>query len=102
MKKLTIFPAMNNNSAPGPHDIHNYMLQHLPPEGLDIFLNKHNIIWQQGYFHGKWVIPTLIPIPKPRKYTTSLKLPPDWQDKCSMQKYGPKRNYVITAMRRKS
>ena len=37
-----------SGNAPDPDEIHNEMLKHLPPEGLDSLLALHNKIWQQG------------------------------------------------------
>ena len=57
--------------APGPYKIHNEMLKHLPPEGLDSLLLLCNKIWQHGYFPEKWLESIIIPISKPGKDPTN-------------------------------
>ena len=69
--ELTRAIHATKNSAPGPDKIHNEMLKHLPPEGLDSLLVMYNKIWQQGYFSEEWLESTIIPIAKPDKDPTN-------------------------------
>ena len=50
------------NPAPGPDKIHNEILKHLLPEGLDSLFALYNKIWKQGYFPGKWLEFIIIPL----------------------------------------
>ena len=43
------------------------MLKAVPEIALAYILKVFNLVWDQCYFHDKWRIATIIPIPKPGK-----------------------------------
>ena len=56
-----------SNSAPGPDQIHNLILKHLPEETILLLLNIFNDIYTKQEFPTSWHDATIIPIPKPGK-----------------------------------
>ena len=55
------------NTAAGPDEIHNIIIQHLPEETIKLLLEIFNNIWQTHSFPDIWKKATIIPIPKPGK-----------------------------------
>lgn len=58
-------------TAPGPDEIHNSLLQHLPHESVCLLLDIFNSIWREKNFPETWRKATVIPIPKPGKDHTN-------------------------------
>ena len=56
-----------SNTTPGPDQIHNEILKHLPDETLKLLLNIYNNLWHTQTFPNNWRLATIIPIPKPGK-----------------------------------
>ena len=54
-----------NNTAAGPDEIHNIIIQHLPEETIKLLLEIFNNIWQTHSFPDIWKKALIIPIPKP-------------------------------------
>ena len=69
---MTRATQTTKNSAAGPDKIHNGMLKHLPPEGLDSLLALCNKTWPEGYFPEKSLASTLIPLSKHEKNALNL------------------------------
>lgn len=65
--ELTSAIAELKSSAPGPDEIHNEMIKHLPNQMKDHLLQLYNKIWIEGCFPESWRVSTIIPIPKPGK-----------------------------------
>lgn len=61
--------AINSNriTTPGPDEISNLMMKHLPEKGLEYLLNIFNKLWMSGTIYKLWKMATIIPIPKPGK-----------------------------------
>ena len=55
------------DTAPGPDDIHNKIIRHLPSETLTLLLDIYNDMWRSHSFPESWRLATVIPIPKPNK-----------------------------------
>ena len=60
-----------NDSAPGPDEIHNKIIQNLPLESKKLLLEIFNDIWTSQRFPDAWRLATIIPIPKPGKDHTN-------------------------------
>ena len=58
-------------STPGPDEVHNAMLKHLPETGAQILLSALNKTWKEEFFPSIWLQSTIIPIPKPNKCHTN-------------------------------
>ena len=55
------------NTAAGPDEIHNIIIQHFPEETIMLLLEIFNNIWQTQSFPDIWRKALVIPIPKPGK-----------------------------------
>ena len=60
-----------SNTAPGPDNIHNEILKHLPNQTLLLLLDIYNHYWETHTFPDCWRHATIIPIPKPQKDHTN-------------------------------
>ena len=56
-----------SDTAPGPDEIHNKIIQNLPKESQLLLLEIFNNIWNTQTFPDAWRLATIIPIPKPGK-----------------------------------
>ena len=56
-----------SDSAPGPDQIHNKIIGHLPEESLKLLLTFYNDFWTNNTFPDSWRQATVVPIPKPGK-----------------------------------
>ena len=56
-----------SDTAPGPDNIHNKIIQNLPKKSQNLLLNIYNHIWNTQTFPESWHSATVIPIPKPGK-----------------------------------
>lgn len=59
------------NTAPGPDDIHPFMIKNLPEQGLIQMLNIYNHIWSSHQFPSTWSQAIIVPILKPNKESHS-------------------------------
>ena len=57
----------SKRNSPGPDEASNMMLKAVPKIALSYILKIFNLVWDECYFHDKWRIATIIPIPKPGK-----------------------------------
>ena len=71
MKELKACIAELSQTTPGPDEIHNTLLQHLPQESVSLLLDIFNDIWREKKFPETWRKATIIPIPKPGKDHTN-------------------------------
>ena len=55
------------NTAPGPDEICNRMIQNLPEAAIEYLLAVLNACYRESYCPEKWRLSTVIPIPKPNK-----------------------------------
>ena len=60
-----------SDTAPGPDEIHNKIIQNLPEISQTLLLNIYNDIWNSQTFPESWRTATIIPIPKPGKDHTN-------------------------------
>ena len=67
LDELTSCISDLGNTAPGPDDIHNQIIKHLPSETLALLLDIYNDMWRSHSFPESWRLATVIPIPKPNK-----------------------------------
>ena len=67
MQELTSSLLDAGNTAPGPDQIHNEILRHLPPPSLECLLKIYNEIWNSGTFPTSWQKAHIVPIPKAKK-----------------------------------
>ena len=54
-------------NSPGPDEASNMMLKAIPEIAVSYILKIFNLVWDECYFHEKWRIATIIPVPKPGK-----------------------------------
>ena len=54
-------------NSPGPDEVSNMMLKAIPEIAVSYILKIFNLVWDECYFHEKWRIATIIPVPKPGK-----------------------------------
>ena len=71
LKELKLRVSELSNTAPGPDQIHNEILKHLPDETLQALLDIFNHFWTTQTFPDEWHQATIIPIPKPSKDHTN-------------------------------
>jgi ribonuclease HI len=67
---LSVLPQLGNTS-PGPDNIPNAIIKHLPMSGLNYLLNLYNYIWKKQVFPDSWREALVIPILKPGKIPSS-------------------------------
>ena len=67
MEELKSCIADLSLTTPGPDEIHNTLLQHLPTETVYLLLDIFNNIWKEKVFPEAWRKASVIPIPKPGK-----------------------------------
>jgi reverse transcriptase-like protein/endonuclease/exonuclease/phosphatase family protein len=63
----SIIKNLKPKSAPGPDNISNRVLKHLPRKGIVAITNISNAIMRLGYFPSRWKEAIVIMIPKPGK-----------------------------------
>ncbi|KAI5752553.1 hypothetical protein M8J77_018044 [Diaphorina citri] len=66
----SVLKLLKPHSSPGPDEIHNEMLRHLPYHTKKILLKLFNSIWKEDEFPDDWKKSILVPIPKPNKDST--------------------------------
>jgi len=74
LDELTDAISKSHDTTVGPDDVHYQMLKHLPNDALLILLNILNNIWASGKFPTSWCTSTVIPVPKPGKDTSYLRM----------------------------
>ncbi len=70
MDEFSCALTRGKDSAPGPDQIHNQMLKHLPEEARIFLLRIFNKIWMEHTFPRTWREAIIIPIPKEGKDRT--------------------------------
>ncbi len=70
MDEFSCALTRGKDSAPGPDQIHNQMLKHLPEEARIFLLRIFNKIWMEHTFPRTWREATVIPIPRKGKDRT--------------------------------
>lgn len=55
------------SSAPGPYQIHYFMIRHMHSSTLDLLLILFNRIWLEGFFSAAWTTAIIVPLLKPGK-----------------------------------
>ncbi|KAI5756508.1 hypothetical protein M8J77_025578 [Diaphorina citri] len=66
----SVLKLLKTQSSPGPDEIHNLMLRHLPSSTKSLLLKIFNKIWKEDEFPEGWKKSILVPIPKPNKDST--------------------------------
>ncbi|KAI5753545.1 hypothetical protein M8J77_001177 [Diaphorina citri] len=66
----SVIKLLKPHSSPGPDEIHNEMLRHLPHNTKKLLLKLFNLIWKEDEFPNDWKKSILVPIPKPNKDST--------------------------------
>ncbi|KAI5697973.1 hypothetical protein M8J77_012423 [Diaphorina citri] len=66
----SVLKLLKSQSSPGPDEIHNQMLRHLPNSAKSLLLKIFNKIWKEDEFPDGWKKSILVPIPKPNKDST--------------------------------
>ena len=61
----------SKNTAPGPDNVSNTMIRHMPEAAKEVLLRLYNSLWTSGYFPAQWRKSTIVPIPKPGKDHTN-------------------------------
>ena len=58
---------MNKDNSPGPDEVSNMLLKAVPATALPYIIKVFNLLLERSFFHKKWRVATIIPIPKPGK-----------------------------------